>query len=186
MDDRTIIDLYNQRNEQAISETSRKYGAYCFSIANRILSDEQDCEECVNDTWLKTWNSIPPAMPDCLRLFLAKITRNLAFDRFKELSRQKRGGREIPLVLEEMSECLPDHCSVETQVEEEELMRSINRFLRSVSKRECDLFVRRYFYAQSMRAIALNFGLTEGNVQKILSRTRAKLREYLESEGYTV
>ena len=165
MDDRSILELYNQRNEQAISETSRKYGEYCFSVANGILLNEQDSEECVNDTWLKAWNAIPPAMPNCLRLFLAKITRNLAFDRFKNARRQKRGGGEVALALEEISECLPDRCSVETQVEEEELMRAINRFMRSVSERDCNLFIRRYFYAESIKVIGLQFGLTEGTVQ---------------------
>lgn len=186
MDDRMILALYNRRDEQAIAETSRKYGEYCFTVANRILFDEQDSEECVNDTWLRAWNAIPPAMPSCLRLFLAKITRNLAFDRYKTASRQKRGGGELTVALEELCECLPDGCSVELQVEEKELVRSINRFLRSIGERECNLFVWRYFYAESVQEIARRFGLKEGNVQKILSRTRAKLRKYLESEGYAI
>ena len=186
MDDRMILALYNRRDEQAIAETSRKYGEYCFTVANRILADEQDSEECVNDTWLRAWNAIPPAMPGCLRLFLAKITRNLAFDRYKAANRQKRGDGELTIALEELSECLPDGSSVELQVEEKELVRSINRFLRSIGERECNLFVRRYFYAEPVKDIALRFGLKEGNVQKILSRTRVKLRNYLESEGYAV
>lgn len=186
MDDRMILALYNRRDEQAIAETSRKYGEYCFTVANRILADEQDSEECINDTWLRAWNAIPPATPHCLRLFLAKITRNLAFDRYKAANRQKRGGGELTVALEELGECLPDGCAVETQAEEKELMQSVNRFLRSLSERDCNLFVRRYFYAESVQEIALRFGLKEGNVQKILSRTRVKLREYLESEGYAI
>lgn len=186
MDDRNIIALYNQRNEQAIAETSCKYGEYCFSVAYNILSDAEDSEECVNDTWLRAWSAIPPAMPACLRLFLGKITRNLAFDRYKAVNRQKRGGGELAIALDEVAEFVPSALGVESQAEEKALIRSINQFLRSVSCRECNLFICRYFYGESAKAISQKYGLTEANVQKILSRTRLKLRTYLESEGYTI
>ena len=186
MNDDRIIELFFERSDQAIKELDEKYGHIFHSVSCNILNNRQDAEECVNDAYLGTWNAIPPAMPGCLRLFLAKITRNLAFDRYKAANRQKRGDGELTLALEELSECLPDGSSVELQVEEKELVRSINRFLHSIGERECNLFVRRYFYAEPVKDIALRFGLKEGNVQKILSRTRVKLRNYLESEGYAV
>lgn len=186
MNDRQIIKLYFDRDENAIAETARKYGTYCFSVANNILQSDQDAEECVNDTWLRAWNAIPPQEPDCLRLFLAKITRNLAFNRYKEQNRQKRGGGVITVALEEIDSFLPASDRVETQAEEEELMRTVNRFLRSLSERDCNIFINRYFHVESVRAIAKAYGLTEGNVQKILLRTRNKLKRYLESEGYTI
>lgn len=186
MDDQQIIELYFARDENAIAETARKYESYCFSVANNILQSDQDTEECVNDTWLRTWNTIPPQKPGCLRLFLAKITRNLALNRLKERNRQKRGGGVILLALEEISEFLPASDHVETQAEEEELMRAVNRFLRSLSERDCNIFINRYFHVESTKAIAETYGLTESNVQKILLRTRNKLKHYLESEGHTI
>lgn len=107
MDDKQIIELYWQRNEDAIHETSLKYGSYCYSIAHNILSNNEDSEECVNDTWLKAWNSIPPQRPVHLKMFLAKITRNLSFDKYKAGKAAKRGNGEIAVVLDELSECLP-------------------------------------------------------------------------------
>lgn len=185
MDDRQIVELYFARDEKAIEESSQKYGIYCFTLANSILQSDRDAEECVNDTWLRTWNSIPPQKPNCLRLFLAKITRNLAFDKYRERNRQKRGGIVL-LALDEISEFLPASEYVETQAEEEELMRSINRFLRSLTERDCNIFINRYFHVKSTKTIADQYDLTEGNVQKILFRIRKKLKHHLESEGYTI
>ena len=186
MEDREIISLFYERDEKAIAESSEKYGAYCFSVANNILQSEQDAEECVSDTWLRAWNAIPPEKPNSLRLFFAKITRNLAFNRYKAQNRQKRGGGVITVALEEISEFLPTAERIEQAVAEEELMQSVNRFLRSVSARERGIFIRRYFYVESAKEIANRYALTEGNVQKILFRTREKLKQYLEEEGYKV
>lgn len=186
MDDRQIIELYFARDEKAIAETSQKYGIYCFTIANGILQSDQDAEECVNDTWLRTWNSIPPQKPNCFRLFLAKIARNLALDKCKERSRQKRGDETVLLALDEIGDFLPASESVETRAEEEELMRLINCFLHSLSERNCNIFINRYFHIESAKTIADKYDLTEGNVQKILFRVRNKLKHYLESEGYTI
>ncbi len=184
--DLQIIELYFKRDEKAISETADKYGKYCFSVANNILSSEQDAEECVNDTWLRAWNSIPPQRPGNLRLFLAKIARNLAFDRFKKLRRKKRGGGEIVLALEEIGEFVPGGDRVQSELEERELMRAVNRFLHSLPERERNIFINRYFHVETAKLIAEKYGLTEGNVQKILSRTRMKLKKYLETEGYSI
>ena len=186
MEDRKIIELYNRRDEHAIVETAEKYGAYCFSIALNILANEQDSEECVNDTWVKVWDSIPPNAPEHLKLFLARITRNLAFDRFKTKSRQRRGGGEITVALHEISEFLPAKDSAETEEQEKKFMESVNRFLRTLPERDCNIFIKRYFHTESTRDIAKRYGLSEGNVQKILFRTRQKLKKHLESEGYSI
>ena len=117
LEDRQIIELYWQKNADAISETASKYGAYCFTIAENILHSTEDSEECVNDTWLHAWNAIPPQKPNILRLFLAKITRNLSFDRFNARNAEKRGGGEIALVLEELGECFGGGADTEAAYE---------------------------------------------------------------------
>ena len=186
MDDKDIINLYNRRDESAISETDKKYGKYCFSIADNILHSIESSEECVSDTYLKTWNSIPPKFPNSLRLFLAKIVRNLAFDRYRESHRQKRGGDETSLALEEIEDFLPATQTVEASLEEAEFMEHINRFLRSLGARDRCIFINRYFHVESAKAIANKYNLSENNVHKILSRTRIKLKELLTEEGYTI
>ena len=186
MDDRQIIILYNQRDETAISETSKKYGNYCFAIANNILFNQQDSEECVNDTWLRTWNTIPPQNPDCLKLYVAKITRNLSLDRLKSNTRDKRGGGEVQLALDEVGEFISDQTRVDSELEQEAFMQSLNRFLYSLPARDCNIFIRRYFYIQPTKQIAQLYLTSEGNVLKILSRTRKKLKKHLETEGYTI
>ena len=186
MDDREIINLYNLRNEQAIAETSEKYGKYCFSIAHNILRCNQSSEECVNDTYLKTWNSIPPSRPNSLRLFLAKIVRNLAFDRYRESTRKKRGGDETILALEEIRDFLPISGQAESTFEEIEFMDFLNKFLSLTEKRDRCIFINRYFHVESVRTLAGKYNLSENNIHKILSRTRIKLKEFLEAEGYTI
>lgn len=127
LEDRQIIELYWQKNADAISETASKYGAYCFTIAENILHSTEDSEECVNDTWLHAWNAIPPQKPNILRLFLAKITRNLSFDRFNARNAEKRGGGEIALVLEELGECFGGGADTEAAYEAKELREAIQR-----------------------------------------------------------
>lgn len=184
MDDRQIIELYNKRDERAIEETDAKYGAYCFSIANNILLNVQDSEECVNDTWIKTWNVIPPEAPRYLKAFLAKITRNLSLNRYKERNREKRGGGDIPLALTEAEEFLSGSVDVATQAEEKLFCELLNRFLYSLPRRDRDIFILRYFYMESTATIAREQAIKESNVLTILSRTRKKLRALLEKEGY--
>lgn len=186
MDDAQIVEMYWQRNENAIRETSTKYGAYCSSIAFGILSDKEDAEECVNDTWLRAWNAMPPDRPGRLRLFLAKITRNLSFDKFRSKAANKRGGGEMTLALEELGECVSGMSNVEFEFYERELEKSVNSFLYALPKRESDIFLRRYFYVESSSEIAGRYGLKESNVTVILSRTRQKLKLYLRKEGYTI
>lgn len=184
MEDSTIIELYWQKNANAISETANKYGAYCFAIADNILHSVEDSEECVNDTWLRTWNAIPPQKPHVLRMFLAKITRSLSFNRFNARNAEKRGGGEITLVLDELEECVAGGSNVEATYEAMELEQCICQFVRTLPERDRNVFVRRYFFTEPIPAIAKRYGLTVNNVTVILSRTRKKLKFHLMKEEY--
>lgn len=184
MRDEQIIELYWQRKETAIDETKAKYGGYCYTIANNILRNHEDSEECVGDTYLKTWNSIPPQKPDKLRLFLARITRNLAIDRYKYRTAAKRSGQETDLMLDELEEIVTSDSSPDREIEVKELAKSINLFLRTLPERDCSVFIRRYFFAESAADIGKRLNLSPGNVGVVLSRVRAKLRKHLEKEGY--
>lgn len=186
MEDSKILDLYFARDQQAVAETDRKYGAYCFTLANSILNNEQDAEEAVNDTYLKTWNAIPPHRPTVFRLFLAKITRNLSFTRWRKRSADKRGGGEMALVLEELSGCIAAPGSVEDNLNGKELAKAIRSFLDTLPPREQDIFLRRYFFVEESDAIARRYGMKPATVLRTLSRTRTKLRNYLMQEGYAV
>lgn len=184
MEDNQIIDLYWQREERAIRETDHKYGAYCFTIANHILSNSEDSEECVNDTWLRAWNAMPPDRPGRLKLFLAKITRNLSLDKWKYRTAGKRGAGTMEIALEELQSCVAGTVETEDIIVQKELAESINRFLYALPERECNIFLRRYFYLDTVKEIAKRYALKESNVLVILSRSRSKLRTHLEKEGY--
>ncbi len=186
MNDERIIELYWQRSEQAIQLSGEHYGDYCFTIAHNILKNRLDSEECVNVTWVRTWNSIPPQRPRLLKAFFAKITRNLSFDRYKALTAEKRGGGEIELALEELGDCLSYESDVESHVTSSELADVINRFLRDLPERDCNIFLRRYFFVESVKDISHRFEISENNVHLILSRTRKKLKSYLIKEGYDI
>ena len=183
MEDSRIVELYWQKNADAISETAGKYGSYCFAIAENILHNTEDSEECVNDTWLHAWNAIPPQRPNALRMFLAKITRNLAFNRFNARNAEKRGGGEIALVLDELGECLGG-ADTEAAYEAKELRQCIRRFIRALPERDGNVMARRYFFAEPVADIAKRYGLNENHVMVILSRTRKKLKAHLLKEGY--
>lgn len=182
MEDHDIISLYFARNERAILATSEKYGGYCGSIAMNILSSHEDTEECLNDTWLRTWNSIPPHRPNILRVFVGKITRNLALDKYKARNAEKRAGGEFAMSLEELGECI----GVSEEKESAEIGASISRFLHAQPKETRSVFVCRYFYCDSIADIARRFGMSEGKVKTLLFRTRSKLKIHLEEEGITV
>lgn len=184
MEDNEIIELYWRRSEQAIRESNTKYGSYCLSIANHILSNPQDSEECVNSTWLNAWNAIPPQRPSRLSAFFAKITRNLSINKLKARTAEKRSGNEVTVAIDELNECLPASDNVEAEYQRKELGEQISRFLRTLPERECNMFIRRYFYVQPVGEIAKHYRLKESNVLVILSRTRKKLRFYLLREGY--
>ena len=184
MEDREIVNLYWERNTSAIKETDTKYGGYCKAIAKNILGNHEDAEECVNDTYLNTWNSIPPNRPNILSTYLGKITRNLSFDRFRRRHAEKRGGGEIELILDELGECVSDTDSVEQEVEKKDLVRAINRYLDTLTQEKCSIFLCRYWYAIPVSEIAARFGMSEGNVSVTLNRIRHQLKNYLEERGY--
>lgn len=184
MEDCRILDLYFERSEEAITQTCRKYGGYCYTVADNILHSPQDAEECVNDTWLHAWNAIPPQRPVHLRLFLARITRNLSLNRCAKLTAEKRGGHETALILDELAECLESESDVEDTVLAKELEACIDRFVRSLPKRDGNLFIRRYFFAESIAEIAERFGMTQDHVSVVLCRTRKKLKSCFIKEGY--
>ena len=186
MEDSAIIDLYWAREERALSETDAKYGGYCRSIAHNILRNREDTEECVSDTWLHAWNAMPPQRPSILSSFLGRITRNLSFDRCRRQNAEKRGGGALPLALDELSECVPAGGSVEQTMDERELGQAIDRFLRTIPEKQCSLFLRRYWYAESISQIAERYSLKENTVKSILFRTREKLRRYLAGEGIII
>ena len=186
MDDSQIIDLYWKRQESAVPETHKKYGRYLFSIANRILAQYEDSEECVNDTLFGAWNSIPPHKPTVLSTYLGKITRRLALKRHRGNTAQKRGGTEAELLLEELSDCIPAGQSIDEQVDNRELVEILNRFLAELPVPQRQAFVCRYWYCESIAEIARRFSWSESKVKMSLLRTREKLRQYLKREGIFV
>ena len=177
-DDRRIIDLYFARDEQAITETARRYGSFCLRLSLSILSDRRDAEECVNDTYLKMWNSIPPNRPHSLRTYLGRIVRNLSLNRYKA-NRAKCRNRELELSLEELGDCIP------MRDEEASVLPALmNQFLGGLSQEERVLFCSRYWHGQTVKLIAKTHGLTPKAVTMRLSRTREKLKAFLNERGY--
>ena len=183
MEDTAILELYWARDEQAIAETQKSYGKYCYSIAYHILHDREDTEECLNDTWMRAWNAIPPKKPNRLELFLGTITRNLSFDRWKAKNAQKRGNGIMDTTLDELAECIPAAHNTEEAVEAAELERSSNAFLHTLSEQECNVFLRRYWFVEEYAEIAGRYGMNLNTVKTSLFRTRKKLQKYLEQQG---
>lgn len=186
MEDVAIIELYFARSERAIQETMGKYGAYCMTVSRNILRNEEDAQECVNDTWIKAWNAIPPERPRALKCYLAKIVRNLSINRYHQTNAVKRGAGETKLVLDELEEVVAGEQSVEDAVTAKELRTLIDAFVRALPEREGNVFIRRYFYTETPGAIAARYGLSTNNVSVILNRTRKKLKQHLLEAGYAV
>lgn len=184
MEDKDIVELYLQRNEKALEYTKQKYSNYCLSVANRLLRTYEDSEESVNETWLAAWNSIPPHKPECLRTFLGKITRNISLKKIRSESALKRGAKEYELVYEEIENWLVSSECVEIDFDKKELAESINRFLENISETERIVFVRRYWYIQSISEIAEYFSFSESKVKSLLFRIRKKLYKQLKKENY--
>ena len=180
LNDNEIIELYIRRDENAISETAEKYGAYCEKIAYNILMDRFDAEECVNDTYMHTWNHVPPTIPRILSSFLAKITRNIAIDRYKSKNAKKRSAYAESL--DELSECVGGN-NFADDIEISAIGAAISRFLMNESELSRRVFVRRYFFEDSISNIAKAHSMTEGYVKTILSRTRKRLADFLTKEG---
>ena len=183
MDDNHIIELYFQRSEAAIAETERKYSGYCGTIARNILHSAEDAEECVNDTWSKAWNSIPPNRPNKLWVYLGRITRGLAIDKYRRRNTQKRGSGEVGLCLDELAECVSDSQSI---ADDYILKDAIERFLRELKCDAAELFMLRYWYMQPIKAIAKSRHISEGAVKMQLQRTRVALKHFLETEGIEI
>ncbi|MBR5322238.1 MAG: sigma-70 family RNA polymerase sigma factor [Clostridia bacterium] len=182
MDDKLIIDLFWNRNEDAITETQEKYGKYCFSIAFNILKSDSDAEECVNDTYMNAWNSIPPTRPNVLSLFLGKITRNLSLNKYYHNRAVKRT-TVIEETLDEVADFISSDGNFDTISEELVLKDVINRFLASLNKQNRIVFVRRYWYLSSVKEIANSCGLSETNVKVKLTRLRKSFKTFIEKEG---
>ncbi len=183
MDDRKIVDLYWARSETAIEETSKKYGGYCYSIAFGVLSDREDAEESVNDTYLSAWNSMPPHKPSILSTFLGKITRRISIDKWRRRSAEKRGGGEIVLALGELDECVVSADTTGSELDRQALADVMRAFVRSLSDYERQVFLCRYWYLDSIKTICERLGYSESRVKSMLARTRKKLRLTLEKEG---
>jgi len=183
MEDEKIIELYWNRDEEALRLTNEKYGFFCFAIANNILRSEEDSKECVNDTWFKVWLVIPPQRPSFFKAFLGRITRNLSLDRYRRSRAAKRGGG-MDAIYEELGECIgaedPDRAEMLA------ITDALNRFLQGISHDSRIIFVRRYWFADSVKQIAQRYGMGESKVKSSLMRSRAKLRQFLEEEGITV
>ena len=186
MEDGKIIDLYWARSQQAIAESETKYGPYCAAIARRILDREEDAEECVNDTWLRAWNAMPPQRPGVLSAFFGKLTRNLSLDRWRRNKAAKRGGNQVEIALHELEDCLPDRRSPDENLEAWETAALISAFLRRQSREDRALFVRRYFHLEPLSDLADRFGMSVGQVKSRLHRMRGRLKRELEKEGVAV
>lgn len=183
MDDSQIVGLYFARNEQAIQETDSKYGGYCYSIAYNVLTNQQDAEESVSDTYMTAWNSIPPKRPSLLGAFLGKIARHISIDRWRKINAYKRTGGEVQIALEELDEVAGHSETPETAVSLAEVTESINRFLSSLPEMERRIFLCRYWYLDSINDIAGKTGFSVSKVASMLHRVRGKLRKQLAKEG---
>ena len=184
MDEQHILQLFEQRSEDAVRESTRCWGALLHSIAHRILGCSEDAEECCDDALLAAWNAIPPAKPTHLRAYLAALTRNLALNRLAKENAEKRGGGEVPLALEELSECVSGSESVEQAVDRHALAETIEDFVQGLPGQQAKIFMRRYFSMMPVGEIAAELGVGESMVKSSLARAREKLRKHLEEEGF--
>ena len=185
MDDKQIVELYWQRCESAIKETDKKYGRYCHYIAYHILADNEDAKEIVNDTYLKTWNTVPPQRPDPLKSYVGMISRRLALDAYEAQHTQKRGG-EVGVLLAELSECIPDRSGGADIGESVALRDALNRFVRSLPDKTGRIFVRRYWYGDSLSYLSDITGYSENNISQKLFTLRSKLKKRLLKGGFNV
>ena len=185
MEDLAIIELYWARDEGAITETDLKYGPLCRRLAFNILSDREDSEECVNDTWHRAWDTMPPQRPESLRAYLGRIVRNLSISRLRQRTAQKRGGG-LEVMLSELEDCLPSPAQVEQDLEAKELAAAISRWLRSLEPDDRVLFVRRYWYGEAVSRLASEWGASSNQMAKRMQKLRRALKKRLEQEGLSV
>ena len=183
MEDRDIVELFWQRSSQAIQETDSKYGKYCHTIAYNICQSNEDSEECVNDTWLSAWNMMPDKRPNTLRALLGSICRNFALDRWRKNHRQRRGGGEAALALEELSECIPAGQNIENELLTKELGEAVKSFVNGLGQDERNVFIARYYFLAQISEIAEKHNFTAGKTKMMLHRSRIKLQRFLKEEG---
>lgn len=183
MDDRAIILLFEQRNEQAISESHRQYGLLCKSVARDITGSLEDAEECLNDAMLTAWNAIPPAKPQNFRAYLLKLVRNAAHDRYRAAHAEKRSAAKNCGSIDELAEIIPDRSDIVSEVERREILSAVTEFLRKLPQKQRDLFVRRYWYATDIASLSAMLQMSESHVTVTLFRLRKRLKKYLEKEG---
>lgn len=185
MDDRSIVDLYLQRDETAVKETQTKYGSYCYTIANNILSIHEDAEECVNDTLASAWNKIPPIIPKSLKAFLGKLVRDISLSRYRANHAQKRyGGLEV--MLDELEECIPSEFDVQEKLDQQNLDDLINDWLGSLSHVDRVLFIKRYYYGETVKNLAKLQVCTENQMAQRMLKLRNSLKSFLISKGVSI
>lgn len=182
MEDEEIINLYWNRQEKAISETDKKYGKYCNTISFNILQNREEAKECVNDTYLKTWNSIPPQRPNILKVYIGRIARNLAINQYERKNAKKRD-YTLEIALEELNECISSNNNVEKESDYNELVKALNNFLSELSQDKRKIFLERYWYLYSIKEISSNNKISESNTKTILLRIRKELKDYLKEGG---
>lgn len=186
MEDSEIIALYFNRDERAIEETNKKYGRYCASIAKNILGSDQSAEECLSDALLSAWSSIPPERPRRLSAYLGRLARNAAFNRYKQARAEKRGGGELPLVLDELAQCVSSRDTVENQLDSQELARALNSYVAALPAERQRAFILRYYHAMKLADIAERMGRSQPWVAKTLERERTRLKKYLIERGFEI
>ena len=186
MTDEKIVELYWKRDESAIMETSQKYEKYLTVIAYNILNNIECSQESVNDTYLKAWNTMPPEKPNILKLYLARITRQISIDILRTYTRKKRGCSQYEISLNELEECITDNNNIQQEIELKLLSKTINEFLYSLPELSRNIFVCRYYFCDSIKTISVYFAVSEAKVKSILYRTRLSLKKHLENEGFFV
>ena len=186
MEDREIVGLFLERSEIAILETDKKYGRYCHKIAFNVLGNDEDSEECVNDAYMRTWDSIPPNEPKSLGAYVGRITRNLALDKYRHNHSGKRGSGEVPLVLDELEECIAGANEIERLEDSREITAALNSFLEQLSETERGVFMRRYWKVEPIGDIAARYGMSVSKATTMLYRLRGRLKIHLTKEGITL
>lgn len=183
MEDQEIVDKIWERKEEGLTDLTSKYEAYCCSISYGILRNHEDSAECVNDTWLRVWNAIPPSRPENLPAFLAKVVRNLSLNCYEKKHAKKRGEGVVNVLLDELEQCIPGNNQIEEHLNHQHLVECIQNFLKKQSKQKRQIFMRRYFYMDDIKEVATKMGMREGSVKSALSRMRKELCSDLEKEG---
>lgn len=186
MDDRHIVELFLERSEEAILQTDIKYGRYCHRVAFNVLGNNEDSEECVNDAYMRVWNSIPPNEPDSLSAYVGKVTRNIALDKLRQKNSDKRGNGEVPVLLDELAECLSGADEYERRMDSEEIVNALNSFLEGLSATERGVFMRRYWMAEPIADVAERYDISVSKTTTMLFRLRGRLKKHFMKEGISL